>query len=180
MLSPRELANFFSLSRIALGLLFILCFQRNRSLLWASAALCVVALTTDLLDGYFARRSGVASIHGRLWDSLGDKAFYIAAIIAFNSHAFMGPLITWGLILREVALYITRILYIDSLPVIERTRLFTDLHGKAMCLTIALGLLRMYTEIEGPAVSVYPYMQVSAYMALAFGVASIVHFFKAR
>jgi CDP-diacylglycerol--glycerol-3-phosphate 3-phosphatidyltransferase len=72
-------------------MLFVFCFQRNRLLLYCSVFLCGSALVTDFLDGYFARRFRVASVHGRLWDSLGDKSFYVAVIISFNGIGFLGP-----------------------------------------------------------------------------------------
>ena len=178
MLHPRSVVNSFSLSRIGLALLFVVCFQRRAELLYVSVALCVVALVTDVLDGYFARRWKVASIHGRLWDSLGDKSFYAAVIIAFNAQSFLGVLVSWALIAREVALYITRILFIEKLPEIERIRPWTNWHGYFMYLTIVLGLSRMYAEIHGLSFPFHPYMQASAYAALAFGIASIIHFLK--
>jgi len=178
MVTPRSVVNSLSLSRIGMAMLFVVCFQRKASLLFVSAAVCVVALATDVLDGYFARRLKVASIHGRLWDSLGDKSFYAAIIIAFNAQGFLGPLVTWGLIAREIALYITRILFIEKLPKIEQIRPWTNWHGYFMYLIIVLGLLRMYAEIHGLSLSIHPYMQASAYIALAFGVGSIIAFIK--
>jgi cardiolipin synthase len=178
MIAPRRFVNSLSLSRIGLALLFVVCFQRKAGLLYASIAVCVVALVTDLLDGYFARRLQVASIHGRLWDSLGDKSFYAAVIIAFNAQGFLGPLVSWALIARELALYITRILFIEKLPKIEQIRPWTNWHGYFMYLTIVLGLLRMYAELHGLSFPFHPYMQASAYAALAFGVASIFHYLK--
>jgi phosphatidylglycerophosphate synthase len=163
-----------------MGLLFVVCFQKNASLLYVSIALCVVAWATDIVDGYLARRLQMDSIRGRHWDSLGDKSFYAAIIVAFNAHGFLEPLVTWGLIVREVALYITRILYVENLPDIERIRPSTNLHGYFMYLIIVLGLVRMYIEIHGLSFSVHPYMQLTAYAALASGVASIFHFVKLR
>lgn len=180
MIAPRSAVNSLSLSRIGLALLFVVCFQRNAGLLYVSVALCVVALATDVLDGYFARRLQVASIHGRLWDSLGDKAFYAAIIIAFNAQGFLGSLVSWALIVREVALYITRILFIEKLPKIEQIRPWTNWHGYFMYLTIVLGLSRMYADVHGVSFRIHPYMQVSAYAALVCGVASIIHFLKLR
>lgn len=180
MIAPRTIVNAFSLSRIGLAMLFVVCFQRKAGFLYVSVALWLVALATDLLDGYFARRLQVASIHGRLWDSLGDKAFYAAVIIAFNAQAFLGPLVSWALIVREVALYITRILYIEKLPKIEQIRPWTNWHGYFMYLTIVLGLSRMYAEIYGLTFPIHPYMQASAYAALTFGIVSIIHFLKLR
>jgi phosphatidylglycerophosphate synthase len=178
MIAPRKLVNSLSLSRIGLALLFVVCFQRSAGLLYVSVLLCVVALATDVLDGFFARRLGVASINGRLWDSLGDKSFYAAIIVAFNGQGFLGALVSWALIAREIALYITRILFIEKLPEIERIRPWTNWHGYFMYLTIVLGLLRMYAEIYGLSFPIHPYMQASAYAALVFGIASIFAFLK--
>jgi len=178
--APRSLVNSLSLSRIGVVLLCVVCFQRNAGLLYVSVGLCGAALATDILDGYLARRLHVDSIHGRLWDSLGDKSFYAAIIVAFNTQAFIDPLVTWALIVREVALYITRILFVEKLPKIERIRPSTNCHGYFMYLTIALGLSRMYAEIHGLSFPFHPLMQVSAYAALAFGVVSIIHFLKLK
>lgn len=178
MVAPRRLVNSLSLSRIAMAMLFVICFQRRAGLFYVSVAACVVALATDVLDGYLARRLKVASIHGRLWDSLGDKSFYAAIIIAFNAQGFLGPLVSWGLIAREVALYITRILFVENLPKIEQIRPWTNWHGYFMYVTIVLGLARMYAEIHGLSLPLHPYMQLSALAALAFGVVSIFKFLK--
>jgi cardiolipin synthase (CMP-forming) len=178
MVSPRRVVNAFSLSRIGLGLLFVVCFQRSAFLLYISIALCVIALITDLLDGFLARRWHVASVYGRLWDSLGDKSFYVGIIIAFNAHGFLGPLVSWGLIAREISLYITRVLFIEKLPKLEQIRPWTNWHGYFMYATIVLGLLQMYGETHGLPLSLHLYMQVAAYSAFAFGIASIVHFLK--
>ena len=178
MLHPRSIVNALSLSRIALALLFVICYQRRAGFLYVSFALWVVALLTDLLDGYLARRWRVDSSYGRYWDSMGDKSFYAAVIIAFNAQGFLSPLISWALIAREVALYVTRILFSEKLPNIERTRPWTNWHGYFMHLTLILGLMRMYAEIHSLSFPIHPYMQLSAIAALAFGLVSIFKFLK--
>lgn len=176
--SPRTVVNSFSLSRIAIGLFFVVCFQRTTTLLYVSTALCVVAWGTDIVDGRLARWLQVDSIKGRHWDSLGDKSFYAAIVIAFNAQGFLDPLVTWGLVVREVALYITRILYVEKLPQIERIRPSTNLHGYFMYLIIVLGLARMYCEIHGRSFPFHFWMQLSAYAAVASGMISIIHYLK--
>ena len=162
-------------------MLFVICFQKRADLLYVSITLCLLALLSDVLDGYFARRLGVASIRGRLWDSLGDKAFYVAVIIAFNSQGFLGTLVSWALLVREITLYITRVLFIEKLPKIEEIRPWTNWHGYFMYLVIVLGLSRMYADIHGLSFSmIHLYMQASAYAALIFGIGSIIHFLKLR
>jgi phosphatidylglycerophosphate synthase len=176
--TSRSIVNAISLSRVGLAFLFVLTFQRNATLFAVSVAVCLIALATDVLDGYVARKWRVASIHGRLWDSLGDKTFYIATIVAFNAQGFLGPIVSWALVVREVALYITRILYIDKLPKIEQVRPLTNWHGYFMCLAIFLGLGQMYVEMNGLMVDLHLYVQISAYIALVFGIASIGHFLR--
>lgn len=178
MTASRTVPNFLSLSRIGMALLFVLFFQKQAGPFYVAVAACVIALLTDLLDGYSARRLNVASVRGRLWDSLGDKAFYAAVIVAFNAQGYLGPLVSWALIVREVALYITRVLFVEKLPKIEQIRPWTNWHGYFMYITIVLGIWRMYAEIHGLRSPIHPYMQVSAYVALAFGVGSIISFLK--
>jgi CDP-diacylglycerol--glycerol-3-phosphate 3-phosphatidyltransferase len=180
MLHPRSVVNALSLSRIGLALLFVICYQRRAGFLYASFAIWVVVLSTDLLDGYLARRWRVASAYGRFWDSMGDKSFYAAVIIAFNAQGFLSPLISWALIAREVALYVTRILFSEKLPNLEQTRPWTKWHGYLMHVTLVLGLWQMYAEIHSLALSINPYMQLSAFAALTFGVISIFKFLKLR
>jgi phosphatidylglycerophosphate synthase len=178
MTASRTIPNSLSLSRIVMGLLFVVCFQPRADLFYVAVSACGVALITDVLDGYSARRLQVASIHGRLWDSLGDKAFYAGVVIAFNAQGYLGPLVAWALVVRELALYITRVLFIEKLPEIERIRPWTNWHGYFMYTTILLGLLRMYADVHALHFPIYPYIQFSAYAALVFGIASIVHFLK--
>jgi phosphatidylglycerophosphate synthase len=178
--AARTLVNCLSLSRIGFALLFVVFFQRKVELLYLSIAFTLLALVTDVLDGHLARRFRVASIRGRLWDSLGDKAFYVAIIVAFNGHGFLGPLVSWGLIVREVALYIMRVLYVEKLPNIEQIRPWTNWHGYFMYSVIVVGLWRMYSEIYGISFPFHIPMQLAAYFALACGIGSIIHFLKLR
>src|SRR6185437_7075599 len=178
MRSARTLVNFISSSRIAIGLLFVLCFQRRKEFLCISVALFLIAFATDLLDGYVARKLRVASIYGRHWDSLGDKAFYMAAVVSFSSQGFLGPLVTWGFIMREIAIYITRILFIEKLPNIDRIWTLTKLHGYFMYLTIMLGLLQMRIEVNHLAFSAHPFLDLSAYGALVCGLGSMLQFIR--
>ncbi|HKP46778.1 MAG TPA: CDP-alcohol phosphatidyltransferase family protein [Pyrinomonadaceae bacterium] len=178
MIGARWVVNSLSLSRIGLGLLFVVCFQRKAGLYYFSAILWGISLTTDLLDGYLARRWRVASLYGRFWDSLGDKSFYAAVIIAFNAQGFLNPVISWALITREVGLYVTRILFSEKIPKIEQIRPWTNGHGYFMHLTLILGLMRMYSDIHRLSFPIHGFIQLSALTALILGVVSIFKFLK--
>jgi phosphatidylglycerophosphate synthase len=178
MMSSRTLVNAISLSRIPIALLFVLFFAHDKTFFEISVAICCLALTTDFLDGYLARRFGIATIAARHWDSLGDKAFYVAVIVAFLSNGLLGSLLSWALLFREVALYITRILYFENIAAVERIRPLTNWHGYFMYLTIGLGMIDMYGRLEGKTWELYPYIQITGAGALAFGVASIFAFIR--
>jgi phosphatidylglycerophosphate synthase len=100
------LPNALSLSRIPLGMAFVVLYDTNE--IWRfSAALSVafLALLTDVADGRLARRWQVSSDAGALIDGLGDKAFYIAVYLVIAAENAAESLLLWGLIFREVALY---------------------------------------------------------------------------
>ena len=69
----------------------------------------IFAQVTDHLDGYLARRAGYASEVGWLVDSASDRAFYIAALLAFERAYGLSLVLVWLFILREIALYATKI-----------------------------------------------------------------------
>jgi cardiolipin synthase len=176
----RIIVNLLSLSRIPIALGFVLAFQKNKQLFSISVIFISIAFVTDILDGFVARRYRVASISGRLWDSLGDKALYAGVIIAFNSHGFLSPILSWGLLVREIALYITRILYIQNLPKVEQIRPSTNWHGYFMYTVIGLGLTSMYADINRLDVNLYVLTQIVATLSLLCGIASIIHFQKLK
>ena len=177
-MASRRVVNALSLSRIPIALAFVLLFQQNELAFKISAMLIVAALATDVLDGFLARRLAVASTYGRHWDSLGDKSLYIGIIVAFNTQRLLGPVLAWGLLVREVALYITRILYIEKVPKLEQIRPFTNWHGYFMYLLTVLGFAQMYSSIRAASLDLYPYIQVTAIMALVCGIASIIHWLR--
>ncbi len=172
----RTLVNLISLSRIPIALAFVATFKPHETLYYLSTLLCLAAFITDIADGYLARKLKVASVHGRQWDSLGDKAFYVAIIVSFLDNGLLSPLLGWGLLVREIALYITRVLYIEKLSKLEMIRPYTNWHGYFMYLTIILGFISMYGTIYSTDLNIIVYIQICAMFSLAFGVASIAKF----
>ena len=175
-MKARTLVNIISLSRLPIALAFVVTFKPIETLYYLSALLCLAAIITDIADGYLARKLKVASVHGRQWDSLGDKAFYIAIIISFVDNGLLSPLIGWGLLVREIALYITRVLYIEKMPKLEMIRPYTNWHGYFMYMTIILGFISMYGTIYSTGLNVFIFIQICAMISLTFGVASIAKF----
>ena len=76
------LPNWLTLARIlALPVLILLTLSPGRGLGIAAAVLFSGAAITDLLDGYFARRTGQVSELGKLLDPIADKILVSTALI---------------------------------------------------------------------------------------------------
>ena len=92
--------NFLSFLRVPLALLFLQDVPAFRSL-----AICM-AMISDCLDGYLARRFGTKSYFGTILDPLADKFF---ALFVLSVLIMEGRLATWELIAmlsRDIALII--------------------------------------------------------------------------
>lgn len=105
----QALPNAISLSRIPLGIAFLLLYDTSSTWQFSVAiTVAVAAFLTDVVDGRLARHWGVASDAGALIDGLGDKAFYVAVYLVIAQAEAAHSLLLWALIFREVALYALR------------------------------------------------------------------------
>lgn len=103
-------ADAVSLLRVLLALVFVAFFATKPG--WQldlCVGVAILAQVTDHIDGFLARRSGYASEVGWLVDSGSDRAFYIAALLAFERAYGLSLVLVWLFILREIALYATKI-----------------------------------------------------------------------
>jgi len=89
-------ANGLTLGRLILGPVIFAVLMSGR--LWLAFALFVVAMITDLCDGYLARRSNSVTELGKLMDPLADKVLVSLLLVAF-----------WRLGLRYVPLWMIAI-----------------------------------------------------------------------
>jgi phosphatidylglycerophosphate synthase len=100
-LSRAAAITLISLSRIPLALAFVAILAPRPTNVLLCIGFTAAALITDVADGFFARRLGIATVRGRHWDSLGDKSFYMAVDVAFISN---GVLLSTLVIPPELAL----------------------------------------------------------------------------
>lgn len=91
------LSNLLSLSRIPLGLAFIVVSDPG-----LMAALVATAGATDVLDGFIARVSGTRSQVGLLLDPLCDKLFVLLALSGFLAAGGLEGMSFLILILRDL------------------------------------------------------------------------------
>ncbi len=98
-------ANIITLGRIVLVFLVILLFQAGFYLRLLAVALTILVIYLDSLDGYVARKLGVASDFGALLDIVGDRIVEHIYLIFYTA---MGVLNFWVPII-----FITRSFLVD-------------------------------------------------------------------
>ncbi len=97
------LSNILSITRGVLVIPMTYALWNSQSM--AVIILCVTAVITDILDGYFARKFKQETESGRILDPLFDKVFVGAMVVVL---AILGKVPTWFLasvILRDVLIF---------------------------------------------------------------------------
>lgn len=97
-----NLPNKLTLARIVLSPVFmaLILIDDTRAKL-ASLVVFVVAALTDLGDGYFARRRGLATGFGKFMDPLADKILTSTALISFVALGYVRGWMVTVIIGRE-------------------------------------------------------------------------------
>lgn len=115
MAIPRQLPNAITIARIPLAVVFFVLLLIGGTyglddivIRWVAAILFIVAISTDWVDGYLARRFDIVSDFGKLWDPIADKLLTGAGFIGL---AVLGELSWWLVIvilIREWGITIHR------------------------------------------------------------------------
>jgi CDP-diacylglycerol--glycerol-3-phosphate 3-phosphatidyltransferase len=97
---PAQLPNALTVLRLVLVPVFVLLMfvEPNEGLGWRLAATVAfgLAILTDFFDGRLARRYGLVSDFGKIWDPIADKALTGAAFIVLS---ILGELPWWVTVL---------------------------------------------------------------------------------
>jgi len=115
MAIPRQLPNAITVARIPLAVVFFVLLLLAGTfggddivMRWVAAGLFVLAISTDWVDGYLARRYDIVSDFGKLWDPIADKLLTGAGFLGL---AILGEVPWWIIIvilIREWAITIHR------------------------------------------------------------------------
>ena len=96
---PRQLPNAITVARIPLAVVFFVLLLLGGAdgatrpvLRWVAAGLFILAISTDWVDGYLARRFDLVSDFGKLWDPIADKLLTGAGFIGL---AILGEVWWW-------------------------------------------------------------------------------------
>jgi phosphatidylglycerophosphate synthase len=87
----RRLPNLVSIARLVLGAWFVMLALDGRA--GAAAALFLLAMATDVLDGWLARRHGAVTKAGIVLDAFADKAILVSGLALV---AMRGDLPEWA------------------------------------------------------------------------------------
>ncbi|MFH2056618.1 MAG: CDP-diacylglycerol--glycerol-3-phosphate 3-phosphatidyltransferase [bacterium] len=97
-----NLPNFLTLLRILLAPVFMALFVIEN--IWtrlAALIIFVIAALTDMYDGYYARKYGIATSFGKFMDPLADKILTSIAFIAFATLHYVEAWMVLAIIIRE-------------------------------------------------------------------------------
>jgi CDP-diacylglycerol--glycerol-3-phosphate 3-phosphatidyltransferase len=134
----RQVPNALTASRLVLAGVFfaMLAYYQNEGgrghgdVLWLNSALIIylVALVTDFLDGYLARRWKVEGVFGRVVDPFVDKVLVLGSFIFFAGKNFTVPWISpEGF--RQSVTTITGVVPWMVVVILARELLVTSLRG---------------------------------------------------
>ncbi|HED09233.1 MAG TPA: hypothetical protein ENJ10_00960 [Caldithrix abyssi] len=131
----RTLSNLLSFIRIffIIPAFFLIKEQRNDLVLW----LATVAMFTDWLDGFLARRWNQISDLGKILDPLADKVSIGGMVLALYLYQGFPLWLAALIILRDVSILIGAVFIYDK----ERKVASSNLPGKVSVAVIALAIL---------------------------------------
>ena len=114
-----KLPNFFTALRIVLAPVFFLIYSIP---LWTGFGsvpsvfilipLFVFMEFTDFLDGYYARRLGLVSDFGKLFDPFGDVLANLTVLFAFVLSGYLPALLFLVILYREMGIMFVRMLVV--------------------------------------------------------------------
>lgn len=121
MAIPRQLPNAITIARIPLAVVFFVLLLLGGTyglgdpvIRWIAGALFVVAISTDWVDGFLARKYDIVSDFGKLWDPIADKLLTGAGFVGL---AILGEWPWWIVIvilIREWGITVHRFVVSSS------------------------------------------------------------------
>jgi CDP-diacylglycerol--glycerol-3-phosphate 3-phosphatidyltransferase len=153
MAVPRQLPNAITIVRILCAPVFLWLLLadggENGALRWAAAALFVVAIATDGVDGYLARRYEIVTDLGKLLDPIADKALTGVAFVGLSILGELPWWITVVVLVREVGITVYRFVVVSDHVLAAAWMGKLKTVAQAVALTLALAPLS--TLVDSPA-----------------------------
>ena len=181
MAIPRQLPNAITVARIPLAVVFFVLLLLGGTngatqpvLRWVAAALFILAISTDWVDGYLARRYDLVSDFGKLWDPIADKLLTGAGFIGL---AILGE-VWWWLVLiilvREWGITIHRFMIVKEHVVAAAWMGKIKTTVQAIALSWALMPLHMWIGLPAWSVTTTVLMVIALILTILSGIDYIV------
>lgn len=176
-----NIPNYITLGRLAAVpiLLILMLFTREKdgaltlspAFSLAAGLVFVIAMTSDMVDGYYARKYNISSTFGKFFDPLADKLLFLTAMIMMIPLGRIPAWIVAIFFIREVTVTALRGIAVDRRIVIAASS-----WGKYKSVFVSVtctGLLLHYpfVDIEWRLIG-----WLFMFPALAFSVGSGIHY----
>lgn len=149
MAIPRQLPNAITIVRILCAPVFLWMLLADGgtdgALRWWAAALFIVAIATDGLDGYLARRHEIVTDLGKLLDPVADK---VLTGFAFVGLSILGELPWWitiVVLVREIGITVYRFAVVSDH--VLAAAWMGKLKTVAQAVALSLALLPLWTLV---------------------------------
>jgi len=149
MAIPRQLPNAITIVRILCAPVFLWMLLADGgadgSLRWWAAALFIVAIATDGIDGYLARKHEIVTDLGKLLDPIADK---VLTGFAFIGLSILGELPWWVtviVLIREIGITVYRFMVVSDH--VLAAAWMGKLKTVAQALALSLALLPLWTLV---------------------------------
>lgn len=118
MAIPRQLPNAITIVRILMAPVFLWMLLADGgsdgALRWWAAVIFIVAIATDGIDGYLARKYEIVTDLGKLLDPIADKVLTGFAFIGLSILGELPWWITIVVLIREVGITIYRFIVVSD------------------------------------------------------------------
>ncbi|MBN8205890.1 CDP-diacylglycerol--glycerol-3-phosphate 3-phosphatidyltransferase [Microbacterium esteraromaticum] len=178
---PRQLPNAITIARIPLAIVFFVMLlvagplgEDDIVMRWIAGALFVVAISTDWVDGFLARKYDIVSDFGKLWDPIADKLLTGAGFLGLAILGEVGWWLVIIILVREWAITVHRFVIVHEHVVAAAWmgKLKTAVQGVAL----SWALLPLHTVIgmEPWVVVTQVLMVVALVLTVASGIDYVV------
>jgi CDP-diacylglycerol--glycerol-3-phosphate 3-phosphatidyltransferase len=139
MINIRIIPNIITISRIVLSFVFLLLAKIGLSTY--AFIIFIIAIITDFLDGYLARKLNAVTTTGKILDPIADKLIIIFGFIIAYLHDIVPRWFVFLLITKELVLIIGAIILISK----NKTKhIKSNIFGKLLMLTQSVYLIYVF------------------------------------
>ena len=149
MAIPRQLPNAITIVRILCAPVFLWMLLADQgadgALRWWAAALFIVAIATDGIDGYLARKHEIVTDLGKLLDPIADKALTGCAFVGLSILGELPWWVTIVVLVREVGITVYRFAVVSDH--VLAAAWMGKLKTVAQAIALSLALLPLWTIV---------------------------------